>query len=46
MLSALQKQGIQPKEIIDLAQKEFKENKNPAAQAALQAISQMNQMAK
>lgn len=46
MLAALQKQGIQPKEIIDLAQKEFKENKNPAAQAALQAISQMNQMAK
>ena len=43
-LMALQKQGIQPKQIIDLAQKMAKEN--PSAQAALQAISQMGQMAK
>ena len=43
-LASLQKQGVQPKQIIDLAQKMAKQN--PAAQAALQAISQMGQMAK
>lgn len=43
-LMALQKQGIQPKQIIDLAQK--MSDKNPAAKAALQALSQMQQMAK
>jgi len=43
-LMALQKQGIQPKQIIDLAQKMA--DKNPAAKAALQALSQMRQMAK
>ena len=43
-LAALQKQGIQPKQIIDLAQKMA--DKNPAAKAALQAVAQLQQMAK
>ena len=43
-LMALQKQGVQPKQVIELAQKMA--DKNPAAKEALAAISQMSQMAK
>lgn len=43
-LLALQKQGVQPKQVIELAQKMA--DKNPAAKEALAAISQMSQMAK
>lgn len=43
-LALLQQQGIQPKQIIELAQKMA--DKNPAAKEALAAIQQMSQMAK
>ena len=43
-LMALQKQGVQPKQVIELAQKMA--DKNPAAKQALAALSQMSQMAK
>ena len=43
-LLALQKQGVQPKQVIELAQKMA--DKNPAAKEALAALSQMSQMAK
>lgn len=43
-LLALQKQGVQPKQVIELAQKMA--DKNPAAKEALVALSQMSQMAK
>lgn len=43
-LMALQKQGVQPKQVIELAQKMA--DKNPAAKEALAALSQMSQMAK
>ena len=43
-LMALQKQGVQPKQVIELAQKMA--DKNPAAKEALVALSQMSQMAK
>lgn len=41
-LMALQKQGVQPKQVIELAQKMA--DKNPAAKEALAALSQMSQM--
>lgn len=44
-LAALQQQGIQPKQIIDIAKK-MAEQKNPAAIEALNALQQMSQMAK
>lgn len=43
-LMTLQKQGVQPKQVIELVQKMA--DKNPAAKQALSALAQMSQMAK